>query len=95
MPICSACPFAFTDRSEEVQNYGCLPSPFEILKIKSESGHNWSCHDNPNKLCAGYANHIAKYRTDLNIKQGNLINYEIWYRQGEAAAIAQASTPNL
>ena len=95
---CECCPFAFTDASEEVQNYGCLPTPFEIIEMKRETGHNWSCHSNEKKICKGFVEHVKWSREnafvdkldDIDTSKGNLISYETWYREGKEEAIREA-----
>lgn len=54
----SACPFAFTDASEFVQNLGCLPTPYEIVVMRRDHGKTWACHSNPRKPCAGALIHM-------------------------------------
>lgn len=49
----SACPFAFTDRSDSVQNLGCLPTPHDIRNMRVAHGKTWACHERPEKPCAG------------------------------------------
>jgi len=49
----SACPFAFTNESEKVQNFGCLPTPMEIRNMRVHHGRTWACHAEPTKPCAG------------------------------------------
>jgi hypothetical protein len=44
-----ACPFAFNDESAEVQNYGCIPTPHEIVFMKTHFNKTWACHSNPTK----------------------------------------------
>jgi len=95
---CECCPFAFTDASEEVQNYGCLPTPFDIIQMKRKSGHNWSCHGNENRICQGFVEHVKfmnEHGTvdklmDIDTSKGNLISYETWYYKGEKEAIIEA-----
>lgn len=50
------CPFSYTDESEKIQNYGCLPTPYQILEMKWRHGKTWACHDDPTKPCLGAAN---------------------------------------
>ena len=57
--MCKSCPFNYeSEASHQAQNYGCLPSGYQILKIKDETGHNWACHSNNNRICNG----LSKYR---------------------------------
>lgn len=80
---CMTCPFSINEEAIRVQNYGCLPTSFDIVIMKEKSGDNWSCHDDESKLCGGFARYVLDNRPDLNIKEGKLISYESWYRWDE------------
>jgi hypothetical protein len=47
---CSACPGLTSYDAEQAQNWGCLPSPYEINEML-QTGKVWMCHSNPNKPC--------------------------------------------
>lgn len=50
---CVACPFAFTEESDRVQNYGCLPTPHEIMSMRIDFGKTWACHQDDTIPCVG------------------------------------------
>lgn len=87
---CMTCPFAVTDESEQVQNYGCLPEPYQIIDMKKKSGHNWACHDDETVVCGGLAKRLKDDFPSLSIKEGNLISYDTWYFKGEKEALEEA-----
>lgn len=96
---CETCPFAFTEASEMVQNYGCLPEPHDIIRMKRESGHNWSCHNNSKKKCQGFIDFIKEEQkhewrkddfADIDTSKGGIISYDTWENKGEAEAIREA-----
>lgn len=92
---CMSCPFAHSDEAEMAQNYGCLPTPQQIVEMKEKSGHNWACHSDETVLCGGFAKYIKRNRPDLNINEGQLISYETWDHEGEAKDIQEANSREL
>ncbi|WP_216833402.1 hypothetical protein [Bacillus velezensis] len=88
---CISCPFSHSEEAEMAQNYGCLPTPQQIVEMKEKSGHNWACHSDETILCGGFAKYIKRNRPDLNINEGQLISYETWDHEGEAKAIQEAN----
>lgn len=68
--IDGGCPFADSEESEIIQNYGCLPTPHEIVNMAVNHGRKWACHSNPSKPCKG----AMKYIKDNNIKVSYITN---------------------
>ena len=82
MSACNTCPFKGGDEAEQGISLGCLPSVFEIMQIKRETGHNWGCHSE-DRICAGFVE--ACRETGLEYKGAPLLKYEDWYRNGVPA----------
>ena len=82
---CIACPFNINDISENAYNLGCLPSISKILDIKRQFNFNWACHDDANKICAGYV--AAAKDHGLNYKNGSLLNTDLFLRTGKLEAV--------
>lgn len=87
---CITCPFSCGEEAETVQNYGCLPDSYDIVRMKKESGHNWGCHSDETKICGGLVTFIKENNLDLDINSGGIIKYDTWYHEGEEVAINEA-----
>ena len=68
-----ACPFAHTEESEMVQNYGCLPSPLEILSMRIHHGKTWACHSNPEQPCRGAIMRLKELGYDHRVIDPKLV----------------------
>lgn len=73
---CPSCPFnaGMNEEAEIAASYGCLPGPGEILQMKRETGNNWACHSDPNKVCTGLCLHAKE--NSLDMSKGTLIHEE-------------------
>tara|TARA_B100000749_G_C18441570_1_gene472422 strand:+ start:663 stop:1007 length:345 start_codon:yes stop_codon:yes gene_type:complete len=69
----TSCPFAFTDESESIQNYGCLPTPYEIIGMRVFHNKTWACHSDPSKPCAGGLNFLKENDFDARIIDKDLV----------------------
>lgn len=54
------CPFSFSDASDRIQNYGCLPTPRQIMRLRAECGVMWACHNDVTKPCVGAIRALRK-----------------------------------
>jgi hypothetical protein len=71
------CPFAFTEVSEQVQSYGCLPSPFEIINMRVKHGKTWACHDEPTTPCMGAINYLKEKGLPYKVIDTKLITESV------------------
>ena len=75
-------PFSFTDESEQIQNYGCLPSPMDIINMRQNYGKTWACHCNPTKPCLGAINWQKEKGLEYKVIDSHLVtddsNLEIY-----------------
>jgi len=70
----TSCPFAFTEESEQIQGYGCLPTPIEIVSMRVFHGKTWACHSNPEKACIGGLKAVREFGFDNTIIDTILID---------------------
>ncbi len=70
---CNGCPFndGLTEEACMIQNYGCLPDKFSILR-GVEKGEIWMCHEHENRVCGG----LLEERPDI---KGERIKPSEWY----------------
>ena len=72
----NSCPFAFTEESEQIQNYGCLPTPREIMNMRINHGKTWACHSNPDKPCLGAMEYLNRYGHPFKVIDRELVTEE-------------------
>ncbi len=72
----STCPFAFTELSEQAQSYGCLPTPKEILDMRTIHGKTWACHDDPSKPCQGALETLKERGLEYKVIDKELVTEE-------------------
>lgn len=70
----TSCPFAYTEESEQIQNYGCLPTPLEIMYMRLGSGKTWACHSDYNRPCVGAINRLREIGLPYNVIDKKLVS---------------------
>ena len=61
------CPFACSEESEIIQNYGCLPTRQDIVYMRTKHKKTWACHSNPDKPCLGALKAMREKKIDCSI----------------------------
>ena len=86
---CNTCPFNFfSEEAAQVQNYGCLPEPFDIKEMYEKDGLVWGCHGTtdiegeyettPLKPCNGFILWMSRKGTPIKIKGKPIVDYIKW-----------------
>ena len=70
----SACPFACTEQSEIVQNYGCLPTMQEIVFMRQKFSKTWACHEDVTKPCVGAIRHMKEKGLPYKVVDKELVH---------------------
>ena len=68
-----SCPFSFTEESEQAQNYGCLPTPMDIVNMRVSHGKTWACHENNKIPCKGALRCMMEEGVDCRVIDKNLV----------------------
>lgn len=87
MKLCNTCPFAFTDEAAQAQNYGCLPTPQDIILMKTNNNTNWVCHNSKHRLCAGFKETCDERGLDYNT--GNRMTLREWIDDTQCGSFKQ------
>lgn len=64
----AACP-ALLDDSMSIHTYDCLPTIYDIARIRAVHGLTWACHSNPSKPCIGGIQYLSELGLPYSVHQ--------------------------
>lgn len=56
--VCNGCPCTYTNESEIISNYGCLPDSMNLVEFYLTNKGIWKCHSK-DRVCGGLL-HVLK-----------------------------------
>lgn len=63
--VCNGCPCTYTNESEIISNYGCLPDAHMLIQMYLEGKGIWKCHSK-NRMCGGLLSVLKSNKIPMN-----------------------------
>ncbi len=79
-PTCD-CPFAETEAAVRIDNSGCLPTRRQIMRLRTELGKTWACHNDITKPCIGAMRALKDAGLPYKFEGGETLVSELEYEE--------------
>jgi hypothetical protein len=80
--VCNGCPCTYTNESEIISNYGCLPDGIDLVRMYLENKGHWKCHSKDRK-CGGLTHVLKENKIPFNKNNELLITEDNPLIEGE------------